>query len=170
MDLGATICTPQNPNCEECPFRNSCGAHATHQELEFPVRAKRTEIKERFLNYFFITYNQLLLVHKRGNKDIWKSLYEPYLVEADGQKELFQLEDKWLSHLTESGAIIKEHKKNVKHILTHRRLWTNFYCIFLKFLPPSLPEGYSFVPLEKLQNLAFPSLIKKHLDWMPIKH
>ncbi|KAI9015518.1 A/G-specific adenine DNA glycosylase-like protein [Hyaloraphidium curvatum] len=28
MDLGATICTPQNPNCEACPLRECCLAYA----------------------------------------------------------------------------------------------------------------------------------------------
>ena len=28
MELGATVCTPKAPKCEQCPIRGSCGAYA----------------------------------------------------------------------------------------------------------------------------------------------
>lgn len=28
MELGATVCTPKNPNCAECPLNNECLAYA----------------------------------------------------------------------------------------------------------------------------------------------
>jgi len=28
MDLGATVCTPKNPKCGECPLNKACLAYA----------------------------------------------------------------------------------------------------------------------------------------------
>lgn len=29
MELGATVCRPQNPDCGSCPVSHSCSAHST---------------------------------------------------------------------------------------------------------------------------------------------
>ncbi len=41
MELGATICTPQNPRCDDCPIESLCGARATGRVAEFPPVASR---------------------------------------------------------------------------------------------------------------------------------
>jgi A/G-specific adenine glycosylase len=166
MDLGATICTPKNPHCDECPFCDSCGAHTAHQEHHFPIRAKKPEVKERFLHYFFILHDHRIVMHKRGDRDIWKSLYEPFLIETAQSADLTQLHHPWLTGILKSHCVIRQHGKNIRHVLTHRILRANFYSIYLNDLPAILPEDYRFVPTEELQRLALPALIKKHLDWI----
>jgi len=47
MELGATVCTPRSPRCEQCPLANQCQARA--QDLvellpELPARAKATAV------------------------------------------------------------------------------------------------------------------------------
>jgi A/G-specific adenine glycosylase len=39
MDLGATICKPRRPQCEACPLRSDCAAHALGDPERFPVKA-----------------------------------------------------------------------------------------------------------------------------------
>ncbi|MCP4328978.1 MAG: A/G-specific adenine glycosylase [Alphaproteobacteria bacterium] len=39
MDLGATICTPRNPDCGVCPWRGACRALADGRTGELPRRA-----------------------------------------------------------------------------------------------------------------------------------
>jgi A/G-specific adenine glycosylase len=41
MELGATVCTPENPNCQQCPVRTSCAALANGWQREIPLRAAR---------------------------------------------------------------------------------------------------------------------------------
>jgi A/G-specific adenine glycosylase len=42
MDLGATICTPRTPLCGQCPLADTCQAHLSGQEEQFPVRRERS--------------------------------------------------------------------------------------------------------------------------------
>jgi A/G-specific adenine glycosylase len=43
MDLGATICTPRNPSCGDCPLRQDCAAFASGEPEQFPVpKARKT--------------------------------------------------------------------------------------------------------------------------------
>lgn len=49
MDLGATVCTPRNPDCAACPWARWCGAHAAGSQHERPERARRAAVpSERF--------------------------------------------------------------------------------------------------------------------------
>jgi A/G-specific adenine glycosylase len=41
MELGATICAPQDPRCPECPVRRSCAACTNGWQTQIPVRAAR---------------------------------------------------------------------------------------------------------------------------------
>jgi A/G-specific adenine glycosylase len=44
MDLGATVCTPRAPLCEECPLVDDCRAHRLGQEERFPAQRRRRPI------------------------------------------------------------------------------------------------------------------------------
>lgn len=41
MELGATLCKPENPNCSRCPVRASCAAFTNGWQNEIPVSAER---------------------------------------------------------------------------------------------------------------------------------
>lgn len=43
MELGATLCTPRAPRCEECPWREACSALATGRTESLPVRRQRRQ-------------------------------------------------------------------------------------------------------------------------------
>ena len=41
MELGATLCSAENPNCSRCPVRTLCAASTNGSQHEIPVRALR---------------------------------------------------------------------------------------------------------------------------------
>ncbi len=41
MELGATVCTPRNPRCAECPLTDGCRGLATGNPDSFPARTKK---------------------------------------------------------------------------------------------------------------------------------
>jgi A/G-specific adenine glycosylase len=41
MELGATVCKPEDPGCPQCPVRASCAAFANGSQLEIPIRPAR---------------------------------------------------------------------------------------------------------------------------------
>jgi A/G-specific adenine glycosylase len=41
MELGATVCTPRAPECDRCPLRDLCQAHATGEQEALPVKRPR---------------------------------------------------------------------------------------------------------------------------------
>jgi A/G-specific adenine glycosylase len=52
MELGATVCTPVSPACDDCPVRRHCTARrsdSVHQYPVLPARAKTREKRYRFV-------------------------------------------------------------------------------------------------------------------------
>ncbi len=41
MDLGATICTPKNPKCENCPVQSQCEGYQKHTQNRLPINIKK---------------------------------------------------------------------------------------------------------------------------------
>ncbi len=41
MDLGASVCTPRNPRCADCPLSDRCRAHALNAVGTYPRRERR---------------------------------------------------------------------------------------------------------------------------------
>lgn len=63
MDLGATICTARNPDCECCPLQSSCAAYRTADPGKFPIKApKKTKPVRRGTAYWIERDEAVLLV------------------------------------------------------------------------------------------------------------
>ena len=108
MDFGAIQCTPQSPKCEACPLMESCAAFRTNRIQELPVKLKTLKIRERHLIYIYIRYKGQTAIHRRGAGDIWQGLWEPLLTDE----------------LPCDAVLLRQ---NVRHVLTHRVLYADFY-------------------------------------------
>jgi A/G-specific adenine glycosylase len=74
MDLGATLCSPRNPQCLLCPWQSFCLGQ--QQPERFPVRpAKRARPKKQAFGFFVQSENGFLLV-KRPEKGLLGGLWE----------------------------------------------------------------------------------------------
>lgn len=54
MDFGALQCLPRAPQCGTCPLAPGCEALRTGRVDELPVKARRTQVAERFIAYIYI--------------------------------------------------------------------------------------------------------------------
>ena len=58
MDLGATVCTPRDPDCPSCPLQKMCSAYREGLENTIPVRARTKPVPHR--------QSALGVIHKQG--------------------------------------------------------------------------------------------------------
>ena len=144
MDFGALQCTPQSPRCLSCPLMETCTAFREGRVGQYPVKLKKLTVTERRLTYIYIRYNGETAIHRRPAGDIWQGLYEP-----------------WLTDQVPSGAILLRH--NVKHVLTHRILYADFY-LWEPTERPSLPDDYFWIPEQDIDHYAVPRLIEILLE------
>lgn len=54
MDLGATVCTPRQPKCPDCPLRKQCLGFAGGAPELLPVRAAKSKRPERYAEMFWL--------------------------------------------------------------------------------------------------------------------
>jgi len=144
MDFGAIQCTPQNPLCQQCPLIESCVAFRKGRINELPVKQRTLKVKERQLTYIYIRCNGYTAIHRRPAGDIWQGLYEP-----------------WLTNDVPCGAVLQ--RQRVKHILTHRILYADFW-LWETSERPQLPDDYFWIKEEEISNYGVPRLIELLLE------
>jgi len=135
MELGSLICTPSNPNCKNCPLQNNCLANSLGQQLAFPIKEKKLKVKNRYLAYFHFEVDGYLAIYQRPAGDIWQNLFDLPFLEMDEPEDT----QFWISTLIAKSWISKSDKIILcfqrKHLLTHRRIFADFYKVTLKKRP-----------------------------------
>lgn len=168
MELGALVCKPKSPNCGHCPVNWGCEALKLGQQESFPVKAKRTKITSRYLNYLiFVNPNGLIYVQKRGTEGIWRGLYEFFLWESDKVVEsdsalLCQIKN---HHPQISIRNWKRWPEPYKHQLSHQLLHLNFVLVEIDeiFPPESLSRTGIWVDQKDFEELPKPIILQKFL-------
>jgi A/G-specific adenine glycosylase len=150
MDFGAVQCTPQSPKCMECMLAESCEAMRSGRVNELPVKLKTLKVTERHLIYIYIRCQGQTAIRRRGPGDIWQGLWEPMLVDAE-------------SAVPPTASLLRQ---NVKHVLTHRVLYADFYLLETD-KRPKLPSDYIWIAESALDNYALPRLIEVLLSFLP---
>ncbi|MGH7066681.1 MAG: A/G-specific adenine glycosylase [Acetobacteraceae bacterium] len=55
FDLGATVCTPKNPDCGHCPWREGCAGRAAGMQETLPRKRAKKPRPQRFGAHFWLT-------------------------------------------------------------------------------------------------------------------
>ncbi len=156
MDFGALQCVPKSPDCGACPFVGRCVARERYTVQDFPVKAKKTAVKNRYMVYVVVEDGERMLMHRREGNDIWRGLYEPCLMEFDHPAEDGEVLSRIRETFGEEGHITLV-AKGWKHQLTHRLLRVDGYHFKVDVLPPI--EGCISVPKADLETYALPKII-----------
>lgn len=158
MELGATVCSPVNPTCRECPLQRGCKAFANNIQSELPIRSKKTKVRDRYFYYSVRVCNGEVLISRRGAGDIWQGLYEFPLIEVDSRLEESEIIK--LLNLS-STEVVFNVSSEFKHILSHQRIYAKFVLI-----KSGSFENSDFIraTLAGLESFAFPRLINRYLE------
>ena len=165
MELGALVCLPAKPMCNECPLRTWCKALVNNTVELLPVRKPRAKVKDRYLEYtIYITPERTTLIHQRKGNDIWKHLWE--FVETtsvdfknDNINNLRgnQLPAALQRNTSELSELLNPYKViEITHVLSHQKLHARFVIKNVSELP-EIPDTL-VVSLSELDNYAFSRL------------
>jgi len=102
MDLGATVCSRSNPDCEECPLGTICIARKQDMQSAYPG-------------------NNNILMEKRPPSGIWGGLWAPPTSDKAENGDSFSLK----SHLSEEFGLAIESTRQLtpfKHTFSHFQL------------------------------------------------
>ena len=109
MELGATICTPRNPQCLVCPVRIHCEAQAAgmQEKVPAPRRSKPTPLLRR--RTYCIRQGDRWLIEQRPGRGRWAGMWQFVTLDGESRSDL----PVPIEPSTSLGI--------VTHALTHRR-------------------------------------------------
>ena len=169
MELGALVCLPTKPMCDECPLRTWCKALTNNTVELLPVRKPRAKVKDRYLEYtIYISPERTTLIHQRKGNDIWKHLWE--FVETTNVNSLINdninnLRGNQLPAALQrnTSELLNPYKViEITHVLSHQKLHARFV---IKNVPelPEIPDTL-VVSLSDLDNYAFSRLTLRAIE------
>ena len=153
MDLGATICTPHNPHCQKCPWRENCCAYRTSCQTEIPKR-RPPVIKPTRFGYLYIG---------RRADGAW-------LLEKRPSRGLLGRTIGWPGSHWESGAIQqppcianwRELPGEIHHVFSHFRLRLLVMAAIID--NSTHPEIGEFFDTCRFDPAHLPTLMRKAYD------
>jgi A/G-specific adenine glycosylase len=163
MDLGALVCTPQNPHCARCPLVSQCEAHRQGRARELPRKSKKIARRNRYFQYLVLECEDQVALRRRNSRDIWKLLHEFPLLEgpslADNADSLLadSLFQRWTKGV---DFVARRRSKTYRQTLTHQNIFAAFWEIELAAPPPDLPSECFWTPRRRLPDYAFPKIIR----------
>ncbi|HEY3369216.1 MAG TPA: A/G-specific adenine glycosylase [Prolixibacteraceae bacterium] len=161
MEFGALQCTPQKPNCLECPLNAQCYAFLTNKTGDLPVKLNKTKQRDRYFNYFVLLLDQYTWLRKRIGKDIWENLFEFPMIETLSPlpiEELLSLPE--VLQLIGPNQLVVENMEDWKiHLLTHQRI--NYRIITIRLMQAKqMPDDLIRVNKKDIFNFAVPKLLE----------
>ena len=143
MDLGATICSPSNPSCGECPISSEClSAFKVDSVKKNKISVAKKVIS---MNLSLIQTEKSLLLAKNEASSIWKNLWLPFDTE-------------FVKNDIKKFKLIADQKIN--HELTHRKLEINLRTyISLKELKIETNQTYKWIKKDRIDDYGLPKPI-----------
>ncbi|MDQ3046579.1 MAG: A/G-specific adenine glycosylase [Bacteroidota bacterium] len=167
MELGALQCKPQNPECSTCVLNSMCFAYSKKSVDQFPVKSKKTKVRDRFFNYAVLRHNGKIAINKRTEKDIWTNLYDFPLIETPTnftEDELFSSAE-WKGLMGKNKFQIRSVHEGFKHILSHQKIYARFVEVdFISSFKDQLSDTSIMVSEKDLKKYAVPRLIDLFLE------
>lgn len=169
MDLGAIICTPKSPDCNQCPVASACQAKALGIQEQRPVLKPKPAVPHYTVTAAIIQRNRKLLITRRPNKGLLGGLWEfpgGKLKEGEDLPACLQREI-----LEELGVEIQVGAQHgiYHHAYTHYRVTLHaFQCKLVTGRPRPLqveqvawvnPEELSQYPMGKIDRQISQSLV-----------
>jgi A/G-specific adenine glycosylase len=163
MELGATVCTPAEPDCHRCPFEPRCQARKSGRESEFPApRRRRASESLRWAAACIVADDGTWLVRKVDRGPILRDLWLPPLVELG-------IEGEPLRHAASlvpfEPTAAPELGASVRHTITHRRI--DVFPVFFEVASSKPPDDSWLWVDPNDPGVPTSSLFEKLVDAMP---
>lgn len=159
MDLGRTICTPRNPDCDSCPIAGDCQARISGDPHRWPQpKKRRTPEKQRWISAIFTVGKDVLLLP--GNTELLKDHPGPVLARVHGESE--KSETVLAAEFADRGLGNPEivgFGDRFRHAITHRQL--DVQPVLCRWQGP-VPEDGRLIDPEAAEKL--PVLHRKALQ------
>ncbi|HZW86551.1 MAG TPA: A/G-specific adenine glycosylase [Gallionella sp.] len=158
MDLGATLCKRNKPDCAACPVGDDCVAWQTGRVNELPTPRIRKAVPERHATFLLILHDNHILLEKRAPTGVWGSLWcLPQLGNAASDVADYVQQNR-LAVGDKSALPV------FTHTFTHFKLHITPILLHLTNKPKLLQQsGNIWLDIEDAMQAAIPTPVRKML-------
>lgn len=172
MEVGAVICRPSNPKCNECPLVSVCLGFKNKTQLNFPVKKMASPKPHKEIAVGIIYKNGKILIAKRRNDQMLGGMWEF----PGGKKEVGENLSETLIREIKEEVNIKVKNINllceVDHAFTHFtiRIYA-YFCEWASGTAKALsgsdirwisPDDFDLYPFPKANKI----IIKRLMQWL----
>lgn len=122
MELGALICTPKTPQCQQCPVARYCKAYQRNAQHRIPPPKKAPRQKLVHHHAVVIVRGGKVLLERRSSNGMWSRMWQAPTIEADSP---LRPEDVRAALPVRVYQLIK--RAHFEHQTTHRRITFHVY-------------------------------------------
>ena len=165
MELGALVCRPMNPLCDECPVRTDCAALSRGAPLAFPVRDAKRAVPRQKIAVGVVSDGNRVLITRRAEKGMLGGLWEF----PGGKVRRGEIPARACAREIEEETGLKvevsEQIAHVKHAYTHLSVEIDvFHCRYLGgTVALDGPTDFRWVTMEETSAYAFPKANHKFM-------
>jgi A/G-specific adenine glycosylase len=154
MELGALVCTPQNPQCSNCPLNAQCLARKSGTPETFPQPKLRAVPRTVYWHVLVVRNSAGVLLEQRGEAGLWRRMWQMPTVESARALRIVELGHHWGAGVAPVATFT--------HVTSHR---------VVKFRVYRKPRAgrtaaaqRQWVPLNRLTEFPMPNAIWKALQ------
>lgn len=157
MGLGALLCTPRNPRCEQCPVAMFCRSRENGTQEQRPVKPEKRAPKALPVMLALVCDGDGLLMRKRG-KGMLAGMWE--YPNFEGARTRADLE----AALAEAGIEAKYECRlpEYRHVFTHKIWQIQGYRYRLKSVSPEC--SFVKIPWAEFGRLAVPTAFQPYTE------
>ena len=122
MELGATICTPASPRCDQCPIQSSCRGRAQGIETKIPRPKSRPVRSVIHIHHVIVRRGDEILLERRPSGGVWGGLWQPICLESETELEPEVVAERFGSWVGSPTPLAR-----VRRLLTHREVHLHLY-------------------------------------------
>lgn len=155
MELGATVCTPAQPACEECPLQKLCSAYRFGQPTALPKSAPAKPVQRVVEVSVIVRRGDSVLLAKRPDVGLWGGLWE-FPRATQHKRESIEAVAQRALETVGVHAKLNTLLGKVRHAVTYSRIdLYGYLCEYIAIVSPS--QSYvqrEWVVLDQLE--AYP--------------
>ena len=159
MDLGATVCTPKNPDCNSCPWTRHCQAYNLGIQSQLPMRETSSPLPHKNIGVAVI-WNEKgqILIDRRRAQGLLGGLWEFPGGKIEGGETVEECIKREIKEELGIEIEVGDRLISIDHAYSHFRVTLNVHhCRHLTGVPQPIEcDEVRWVTLDELDEFPFP--------------
>jgi len=159
MELGATVCTPNNPRCNQCPVSLHCASFEHQTQHQFPNRKKQKRLPHFDVVAGIIYQNGKILISQRPQKGMLGGLWEFPGGKQEKNETLNECLTREIQEELGIDILVGEKFQTISHAYSHFKITLHvFECTWIVGEPQAIEcDDFCWIDPLELDKFPFPA-------------